>query len=62
MEKVIEGEILIVGSQYLANGVLITNKGKRDINLADKLKDFNGKKVKITVEVIGDGDLDNKKV
>jgi len=62
MKKVIEGEILTVGSQYLANEVLITNNGKRDINLADKLKDFNGKKVKITIEVIIDGNLDKSTV
>jgi len=54
MEKTIEGEVLLVGSEYLINGILITNKGKRDKNLADELKEYNGKKVIIKVEVIED--------
>jgi hypothetical protein len=52
LEKIIEGEVLIVGSQYLASEVLIINKGKRDIVLADMLKKLSGKKVKIRVESV----------
>lgn len=50
MIKIIEGEVLMVGTEYLRNGVLIINQGKKDINLVDKLKDLNGKKVKITIK------------
>jgi hypothetical protein len=50
MEKVIKGEVLIVGAQCLSAGVLMTNKGKRDVNLADLLKEFNCKEVEITVK------------
>jgi hypothetical protein len=50
--KIIEGEVLIVGTEYLANKVLIINQGKKDINLADKFKDLNGKKVIITIKCI----------
>jgi len=50
--KIIEGEVLIVGSEYLANGVLIINQGKKDINLADKFKDLNGKEVIITIKSV----------
>lgn len=52
METIIKGEVLIVGTEYLANGVLIINQGKKDINLADKFKDLNGKKVVITIECV----------
>ena len=51
MTLLIKGEVLIIGSQYLEESVLITNPKKRDINLSNELSSFNGKKVKITVEV-----------
>lgn len=51
MLKIIEGEILLVGSQYLDNSILIINPKKKDINLAVELSSLNGKKVKITVEI-----------
>ena len=52
MIKIIEGEILLVGSQYLDSSILITNPKKEDISLTDELSSLNGKKVKITVEVL----------
>jgi hypothetical protein len=52
MESIIKGEVLIVGSEYLTNEVLIINQGKKDINLADKLKGLNGKKVTITIKLV----------
>lgn len=52
MLKTIEGEILLVGSQYHDNSILITNPRKEDISLADELSSLNGQKVKITVEIL----------
>lgn len=52
MIKTIKGEILLVGSKYLDNSILITNPKKEDIILADELSNLNGKKVKITIEAI----------
>jgi hypothetical protein len=50
LEKIIEGEVLIVGAQYLANEIFIIKKGKKDIILADTLKSLNGKNVIITIK------------
>lgn len=52
MIKIIEGEVFVFGAQYLDSRILIINPKKEDISLANELSSFNGKKVKITVEVL----------
>ena len=52
MIKIIEGEILVAGSQYLDNCILITNPRKEDFSLAEELSSLNGKKVKVTIEIL----------